>query len=350
MPATMTAARLHATDPDPRAADLRIEEVARPRPGPTDVVVDVAACGVCASDLHVVQGITPARGLPLTLGHEAAGTIATVGDEVGQWRPGDRVLVPAGRTCGECAMCRVGRDNLCERTEVLGVDVDGAQAGAVVVPAALPVPIPGHVPFEQAAILADAVATPYHALKRGGVGPDTSVVVVGLGGLGHHAVQLATLAGAEVVVGLDLDEVARERARLAGATLVVDPADDDAVARVHAATEGGADVSLEFVGVPATVALASRVLRPGGRATLVGIGRDKLTGPPLGLFVAREQEVVGSFGATLADVNELIDLLDAGRLDLSRSVSHVLDLADFPRALEMLHTRDDHPLRIVVRH
>ncbi len=349
MPATMRAARLHATDPDPAAADLRIDEVARPEPGPADVVVDVAACGVCASDLHVVQGITPAAALPLTLGHEAAGTVAEVGSEVTQWQPGDRVLVPAGRTCGTCAMCRTGRDNLCEATQVLGVDVDGAQAGAVLVPAALPVPVPGHVPFPQAAILADAVATPYHAIKRGGVGEDTTVVVVGVGGLGHHAVQLAVLAGAHVVA-VDVDEVALERAVVAGAMAGVDARADTAVQQVLAATDGGADVSLEFVGTPATVAMASRVLRTGGRATLVGIGRDKLVGPPLGLFVSREQEVVGSFGATIADVNELIDLVDAGRLDLSSSVSHLLPLDDVARALGMLHTREDHPLRIVIDH
>ncbi len=349
MPDTMRAARLHATDPDPTAADLRIDEVDRPTPAPMEVLVDVAACGVCASDLHVVQGVTPARTLPLTLGHEAAGTIAAVGGDVTQWQVGDRVLVPAGRICGTCVMCRTGRDNLCERIEVLGVDVDGAQAGAVVVPASLPLPIPGHVPFSQAAILADAVATPYHALKRGGVGEDSTVAVVGLGGLGYHAVQLSVLAGAKVV-GIDVDEVALERAQQAGASVVVNANDDDAAARVRAATDGGADVALEFVGTAATVAMASRVLRPGGRAALVGIGRDRLTGPPLGLFVSREQEVVGSFGATIADVNELIDLVDAGRLDLTSSVSHTISLDDFPAALEMLHTRRDHPLRIVVEH
>jgi len=349
MTATMLAARLHAPDPDPSRADLRIEAVAAPLPEPGQVVVDVAACGVCASDLHVVQGITPAGHFPLTLGHEAAGTVSSVGDGVTQWQVGDRVIVPAGRTCGTCAMCRTGRDNLCEATQVLGVDVDGAQAGAVAVAAGLPLPIPGHVPFAQAAILADAVATPYHALKRGGVGDGMVAVVVGMGGLGFHAVQLAVLAGADVV-GIDTDEVALERGRRAGAVAVVDANADDAVAQVLAATDGGADVSFEFVGSPATVALASRVLRPGGRATLVGIGRDRLTGPPLGLFVSREQEVVGSFGATIADVNELVDLVDAGRLDLSQSVSHTFGIEDVPTALEMLHTREGNPLRIVIDH
>lgn len=343
------AARLHATDPDPTRADVRIDELPDPEPTAEQVVVDVAACGVCASDLHVVQGVTPTGHLPITLGHEAAGTIAVVGDGVSQWQVGDRVIVPAGRPCGTCDLCRAGRNNLCPTAEVLGVDVDGAQATRVTVPAGLPLPIPGHVPFDRAALLADAVATPYHALKRGGVGEGRIAVVIGLGGLGFHAVQLAVLAGC-TVVGVDVDEVALDRALRVGASDVVDARADDAAERVVAATGGGADVSFEFVGTPETVALASRVVRPGGRATLVGLGRDKVTGPPLGLFVAREQEIVGSFGATLADVHELIDLLDAGRLDLTQSVSHTIGLDEFPAALEMLHTRRDHPLRIVVEH
>lgn len=349
MTATIAAARLHATNADPAAADLRIDEVPAPEPAPGEVVVDIAACGVCASDLHVVQGVTPAGHLPITLGHEAAGTVSALGADVTQWQVGDRVIVPAGRICGTCVMCRTGRDNLCEQSQVLGVDVDGAQAGAIAVSAAMPLPIPGHVPFPQAAILADAVATPYHALKRGGIGEGMVAVVIGLGGLGFHAVQLAVLAGAEVI-GVDTDEVARDRAIVAGAAGVVDAGDGDAAAQVLAATDGGADVSFEFVGISGTVAFASRVLRPGGRATLVGIGRDRLTGPPLGLFVSREQEVVGSFGATVADVNELIDLVDAGRLDLTQSISHTMGIQDLPDALQMLHTREGNPLRIVIDH
>ena len=275
--------------------------------------------------------------------------MSAVGDGVTQWQVGDRVIVPAGRDLWHLRDVSNGSRQPVQVHRVLGVDVDGAQAGAVAVPAALPLPIPGHVPFAQAAILADAVATPYHALKRGGAGEGTVAVVIGMGGLGFHAVQLAVLAGAEVV-GIDTDDVALQRGLEAGAFAVVNANDDDAITQVLSATDGGGDVSFEFVGITATVALASRVLRPGGRATLVGIGRDRLTGPPLGVFVSREQEVVGSFGATLADVNELVDLLDAGRLDLSRSVSHTFGIEEVPTAIQMLHTREGNPLRIVIDH
>lgn len=345
----MRAARLHS----PRTADARevltIDDVEVPEPGPGEVRVRVAACGVCASDLHVVQGVTPAGHLPLTLGHEAAGTIDAVGDGVEDWMPGDRVLVPAGRNCGACPMCLGGRDNLCMFTQVLGVTVDGAQAEYTLATARMLVPVPGSFDLTQAAILADAVATPYHALKRAGINEDTTVAVFGLGGLGMHAVQLARLAGASVI-GVDLDPVALQRALDWGADEVVDAADGGGWAQVKALTEGGVDRSLEFVGLQSTASAAIKALRPGGRATLVGISRERLATMPLGLFVAQELEVVGSFGATMQDVNELIDLAEDGRLDLSRSVTHTLSLDDFPTALEMLETREGNPIRIVVEH
>jgi D-arabinose 1-dehydrogenase-like Zn-dependent alcohol dehydrogenase len=343
------AARLHRPRTADGPEDLRIDEVPTPDPGPGEVLVRVHACGVCASDLHVVQGITPAAHLPITLGHEAAGVVEAVGDGVGDWMPGDRVLVPAGRVCGQCTMCLGGRDNLCQFQHVLGVTTDGAQADHALAPGHMLVPVPGSMPFEQAAILADAVATPYHALKRGGITDDMTVAIVGLGGLGMHAVQLAKLTGAHVI-GVDVDPVSLERAREWGADDVVDASDGGGAAQVRELTEGGVDRAFEFVGLQATAHDAVKSLRPGGRATLVGISRERLSTLPLGLFVAQELEVVGSFGSTLQDVNELLDLVEAGRLDLSRSVSHVLALDEFPDALRMLETREGNPIRIVVAH
>lgn len=345
----MRAARLHRPRSAEAPEDLRIDELPTPEPGPDEVLVRVHACGVCASDLHVVQGITPAGHLPLTLGHEAAGTVARVGAEVGDWLPGDRVLVPPGRTCGQCPMCVGGRDNLCTSQEVLGVTIDGAQADHVLAPGRMLIPVPGSVPFERAAILADAVATPYHALKRGGVDDGTTCAIVGLGGLGMHAVQLAKLTGARVI-GVDVDPVSLERALEWGADEVVDASDGGGAREVRELTRGGVERSFEFVGLQSTAHDAVKCLRPGGRATLVGISRERLSTMPLGLFVSQELEVVGSFGATQQDINELLDLLEAGRLDLSRSVTHTLALDEFPEAMTMLESREGNPIRIVVDH
>lgn len=349
LPTTMRAARLHAARTADAPEDLRIEEIPVPKPGPGEVLVQVHACGVCASDLHVVQGVTPNAGTPITLGHEAAGTVAAVGDDVRDWLEGDRVLVPAGRMCGACTYCQAGRANLCDFQHVYGVTCDGAQAEYVVAPSGQLAPIPGSLPFEQAAILADAVATPYHALKRGGIGEDVRTAIVGLGGLGMHAVQLAKLTGA-TVIGVDVDEVALQRALDWGADAVVDASADDAAEQVRKLSEGGVDRSFEFVGTQRTAHFAVKTLRKGGRAVLTGISGERLSTLPIGLFVAGELEVVGSFGATPQDINELLDLADAGRLDLTRSVSHTMTLDDFPTALRMLETREGNPLRIVIDH
>lgn len=350
LPSTMRAARLHALPTQDALPDVRIDEVPVPRPGPGEVVVRVLACGVCASDLHVVAGVTPAGELPQVLGHEAAGDVAAVGEGVQDWLVGDRVLVLPAWPCGRCQYCLGGRENLCRNLAVPGVDVDGAQAEYTRADARVLTHVPRSVPVEQAAILVDAVATPYHALKRAGVTQGSTVAIVGLGGLGMHAVQLARLAGAATVIGVDVDEVNLQRAVDWGADAVVDASDGKPARRVRELTEGGVEKAIEFVGRNETIDQSVKMLAPGGRAVVVGLTPEALETLPSALLVSNELEVVGSFGSTMQDVDELVDLLDAGRLDLSRSVTHTYDLDGFPDALRQLAERRDHPVRIVVRH
>lgn len=348
MNAAMAALRLHRVRSEDGAETLQVDEVARPEPAPNQVLVEIRACGVCASDLHVVQGVTPhGPTLPQTLGHEAAGVIAAVGDEVADWQPGDRVAVLMARPCHVCPVCTVGRHNLCPSLSVPGIDADGTMAGfALAEPTAL-VPIPPGVPFEQAAIATDAVATPYHALKRAGVGEGVTVAIHGLGGLGMHAILLAKLAGA-TVIGVDIDPVNLDRALDWGADEVVDASDGQPARQVRAVTGGGADRALEFVGSPGTVDQAIKSLAPGGRAAIVGLTNQQLATVPIARFVSQETELVGSFGSTPQDLGELFDLLDDGRLDLSRSVTATIGLDEVPAALRSLETREGHPIRTVV--
>lgn len=347
VPTTMQAVRLHAARTPTAPEDVRIDEVPVPQPRPGEVLVRVHACGVCASDLHVVQGVTPTTHLPIILGHEAAGTVAVVGAGAGDWAIGQAVVVPAMQVCGRCNACQAGRENLCEARTILSISTHGAQAEYVCASATGLVAVPAGVPLEQAAIVADAVATPYHALRRSGLAAGMSCVVIGLGGLGMHAVSLAKLAGAQVI-GVDVDHVNLERAVAWGADDVVDASDGAPAGAIRALSGGGVDRSFEFVGTAATAHVAVQSLRTGGRATLVGVGRDRLATVPLGVFVAGELEVVGSFGQTAADVREVLSLVANGRLDLSRSVSHRLGFDEFPAALRMLETREGHPVRIVV--
>ncbi len=349
LPTTMHAARLHALPTEDRPLpDVRLDEVPVPRPGPGEVLVEVLACGVCASDLHVVTGVTPAGELPQILGHEAVGDVAAVGEGVDDWMVGDRVLVLPAWPCGRCPYCLGGRENLCRALAVPGVDVDGAQAGFTLADARALTHVPRDVPATQAAILVDAVATPYHALKRAGVTQGSTVAIVGLGGLGMHAIQLARLAGAATIVGVDIDPVNLERATAWGADAVVDASDGKPARRVRELTEGGVEKSIEFVGRNESIDQAIKMLAPGGRAVVVGLTPERLETLPSALLVSNELEVVGSFGSTMQDVDELVDLLDAGRLDLSRSVTHTYEPAGFPEALLQLAERRDNPIRIVV--
>jgi len=349
LPTTMRAARLHRVRGD-QPELVRIDDVPIPQPGPNEVLVRIRACGVCASDLHVVQGVTPhGPQLPQVLGHEPAGEVARIGEGVTDWQPGDRVAFQMARTCGTCTYCRGGREALCTTLRIPGVDADGAQAEYAVASAAHLMPIPIGVPFAWAAILTDAVATPYHALKRAGVSEGMTVAIYGLGGLGMHALLLAKLAGASVI-GVDVDPINLQRAVEWGADAVVDGSGGKPAKEVRQLSEGGVDRSFEFVGSSAAVDQALKSLRPGGRAVVVGLTPTPLNLLPQALFVAGELELAGSFGSTGQDLGELIDLVESGRLDLSRSITHTWSIDEFPDALLMLESRADHPIRMVVEY
>lgn len=341
-PRTMTAARLHAP-----GAPLRIEEVQVPSPSEGEALVRVLAAGVCGSDVHMLHGRVPVGKLPIVLGHEIAGEVVAAGPGVGL-STGQAVIVRAGASCGQCAACRSGDDNLCPRQRVLGMGEDGGFAQYVRAPAGCLVPLPEGMPFETGAILADAVATPYHAVAvRGGLKEGESVFVVGAGGVGLHAVLVARALGAGLVMACDTRPRALERAREMGAHEVFS-AQDAPQQDVQRLTGGGADLALDCVGQPETVTQALRSLRPGGRAVVVGMGQQPLPLPPPTLFAWRELSVIGSFGSTRADLDRVIALVLSGRLDLSRSVTARLPLREANTALGQLEDPEGDHIRIVL--
>ena len=146
---------------------LEITDVPTPAPGPDDVLLRVAGCGMCHTDLHYLDhGVKTFKAPPLILGHEIAGTVAALGSSVTQWKEGDGVVAPAVLACGHCRYCRAGRENLCDQLVMLGNNVDGGYAEYVVVPAAELVRVPQTLPLTEACVIADAVSTPYHAVTR----------------------------------------------------------------------------------------------------------------------------------------------------------------------------------------
>ncbi|CAM5351176.1 L-threonine 3-dehydrogenase [Streptomyces fumanus] len=251
--ARMLAARLHVP-----SRTLRVEEVPRPQPGPGEVLVKVEAAGVCLSDVHLIDGtLTPLylQGDTVTLGHEVSGTVAETGEGVTAWSPGQRVVLHAGEK----------RDGV---TYTRGVDYDGGWAEYALSAADALTALPDAIPFDQGAIIPDAVSTPWGAItETGAVRPAEAVGVWGVGGLGVHAVQLLRAAGACPVIAVDPNPVARERALAAGADLALDSADPGLRRAVGEATGGaGIAAAFDFAGVPAVREQAVSVPRAPGPA------------------------------------------------------------------------------------
>lgn len=330
---------------------MDVTEVPIPEPQPDEVLVQVGACGLCGTDLHLaVAGDLPVERTPITLGHEAAGSVAGVGRDVRAYKAGDRVALFPAASCGTCRFCQAGRESLCDFSKVYGMSRDGALADYVAVPARSVIPLPDAIPFDIGAVVTDGVATPFHALRsRAALRAGETVAVIGCGGLGTHAILLARLMGAATVVAVDTDAAALERATQLGADLAINPQETDVVKTVRAHLgRPGVDVALEFVGGAPTVELAIRCLGKGGRAVVVGVGVDKPTLPRLAGFVGREQAVLGSFGMDRADIQDLYALIAAGRLDLAASVSARYPLAEANAALQHLARKDSGVVRVVV--
>lgn len=258
---------------------IQLEELPDPSVGPTDVLVRVAGAGVCHSDLHVIDGEVNVRQRPITLGHENAGVIEAVGEQVTDLQPGDGVAVFGAWGCGACLQCERGEDNLCLRPVFPGVTVDGGWAEKLLVPHPRNlVKLEGLDPV-IAAPLTDAALTPYRAVRKvlPRLGPGRTLAVIGVGGLGHMALQIVrALAPATQVVAVDLSEDKLALAAELGADHCVAAAGDVGAA-VKAATGGaGADAVIDFVGSDASLANAAASLAVGGKLVIVGIAGGTL--------------------------------------------------------------------------
>jgi propanol-preferring alcohol dehydrogenase len=294
---------------------LALEVTPDPAPGDGEAIVAVTACGVCGSDLHFLDGTARTRHVPITLGHEIAGTISHPG--ASGLAVGTAVIVVVGTHCGSCRRCAEGRFNLCERVAVIGIDRDGGLADMVAVPGSAVVPIPAGLAPGDAATAVDAGATAYHAVTRTArLQAGETALVIGVGGLGGYAVQIARNQGAAMVVAADVDAAALERATALGADEIVLIEPEVSVGRrVKMLTDGGADVALEFVGRAATVDAAIKSLRPGGRAIAVGVGNEPLVTLPPVLWSNSEYQLRGSYGSLPGDTEAVLAGLAAGSLE-----------------------------------
>jgi S-(hydroxymethyl)glutathione dehydrogenase/alcohol dehydrogenase len=325
---------------------LRLEDIPTPHPRAGEVLVQVAACGVCHTDLHVIKGEVKFP-LPCVLGHEISGVVTEVPADVKAVRPGDAVVCSFIMPCGVCHYCVRGRDDLCETffamNRLKGTLYDGESrlqrsdgsslamysmgglAEYAVVPATDVFPAPANVPLTDACILGCAMMTAYGALKnQARLQPNESIAVVGTGGVGSNLIQLAKAFGAGQIIAVDIRDDKLAAAQELGATHGVNAAQGDPVAEVLAITGGrGVDVAIEALGRPETVVNAFMMTRDGGRVVVVGIAPGTTTaGIEITRLVRRGIQLMGSYGSRVrTDMPDVLGLAAHGLVSPSRTIT-----------------------------
>lgn len=327
---------------------LKIEETDIPSPGKGEVLVKVCSCGVCHTDLHYLDhGVPTFKQPPVILGHEVSGTIEALGEDVKTFEKDARVLVPPVFTCGECEMCRTGRENICANMIMLGNHINGAYAEYVVAPAKDVIPLPEEINMEKGSVISDAVSTPFHALlNRGKVKPGDRVVVFGCGGLGLNAIQIAAALGA-LTIGVDLVPKKLEYAKEFGADEVL-PVTDDVAKKIRKISGGGgAHVAVDAVGNPGVMQTAFSALRAGGKLLVMGFSDQNVTFNA-GRIMFREMEVTGTLGCPPYLYPRLLDLIKRGKLKVDELVTHSFPLDQINDAFDLLRKGEESLIRAVV--
>lgn len=312
---------------------LEVEELAMPAAGEEDVLIKVAACGVCHTDLKVAEGrsqFTP----PTVLGHEVSGVVERVGArQKDHFKEGDRVIIGMRYKCGRCRYCLAGRENLCAdrpRPPALkkpdGAAVTrwnvGGFAEYVAVPGYMAFALPDGLPLEESSVIGCRVTTAYNAVKHAAaLEPGDSALVVGCGGIGLNTVQFLKCFGAHPIIAVDIVDGKLEQARKFGATHTVNAGKEDPVAAAKRVADGGVDKAFEAIGNPKTADQIIRATRPGGTAVIIGgLGRGPFTISD-GRFAMNEVKVTGVSSRRANDVVEVLGMVRDRRIDVKSLVS-----------------------------
>jgi L-iditol 2-dehydrogenase len=330
---------------------LEITDLAVPTPGPGEILVHVAACGICGSDVHGYDGSSGRRIPPIVMGHEAAGRVARVGPQVTGWSEGDRVTFDSTIFCGSCQYCSRGEVNLCDRRQVLGVSCTdyrcaGAFAEFVIVPERIVYRLPDSLSFAEAAML-EAVAVAVHAVSLSRISPGDQALVLGAGMIGLLTLQALCAAGCASVYVADVDASRLKLAKEVGATATFHASSEALISEILRLTNGaGVDVAVEAVGVDATVRAAVQSVRKGGTVTLVGNITPEVT-LPLQKVVTRQIRLQGSC-ASAGEYPQAIALLTSGAIKVKPLISAIAPLEDGPQWFERLHSREPNLMKVVL--
>ena len=328
-----------------------ITEMPRPVPGPGELLISIAACGICGSDVHGYDGSSGRRIPPLVMGHEAAGTVAEVGDGVRQFSVGDRVTFDSTVYCGECEYCRTGEVNLCDNRQVVGVSCGdyrrhGAFAEYVVVPERIVYRLPDELSFTEAAML-EAVSVGLHAVRVAELKGDESALVIGAGMIGLLTLQAARAGGCSRVYIADIDPSRLRLAHEMGADEVIQGSGASLIAEVHRLTGGkGVDVVFEAVGRNETIAGSIDAVCKGGTVVLIGNITPEVK-LPLQKVVSRQIRLQGT-AASSGEYPEAIELMRTGAIKVGPLITAVAPLEDGPSWFERLHRGEPNLMKVVL--
>ena len=324
--------------------------VDRPMPvaGPGEVIVRVAATAVCHTDLSIFTGDHPGVRYPVVMGHEATGTIESIGSDAGGLAHGQPVIINPIISCGHCDSCTRGLENLCRNAGLFGREVDGSMSEYVKLASRYAHPLPPELPLANATLI-ETLATVRHAQDRLGVAAGESVVVLGQGTTGLLHTRLAVLAGANPVIAISRSRWKLEMAEQMGAHQALDTGAESAIDEVLRLTGGaGADVVINTAGGAATLKAGMDMLRPGGRLSPYAVSHECCTGFTTFPLYYKEMSIIGSRALTHADMQPSIDLVASGQIDVSHFVSATYALDDAPEAFREYESNPGRVLRIVI--
>jgi L-iditol 2-dehydrogenase len=331
--------------------NLQLMDLPVPALAADEVLIRVAACGICGSDVHGYDGSTGRRIPPLVMGHEAAGLIAAIGNAVQNYAVGERVTFDSTISCGACAFCKSGAINLCDNRQVLGVSCgdyrrNGAFAEYVAVPARIVYRLPEALGFAEAAMI-EAVSVALHAVKLAQPEQGSTALVVGAGMIGLLILQALRVAGCRQIFVTDVDDSRLKLATRLGADQVIRAGEQDVPAEVRRLTGGlGADIVMEAVGSPATVRTAIEAARKGATVTLVGNFAPEVP-LPLQYVVSRQIRLQGSC-ASAGEYPEAIALLASKAIHVAPMLSAIAPLSEGPRWFERLHAGEANLMKVVL--
>lgn len=310
-----------------------------------EALVKVKAVSICGSDLHAYLGVSKRRVPPLVMGHEFSGEIASVGSKVKNLREGERVVIEPIVSCGTCRLCQLGRNNICENLQLVGLHVSGAFSEYVAVPAQKCYPLPKAVSFEEASLV-EPLAVAVHALKLAPLQKNDVIAIIGSGAIGLMTLLVIKNQGVRNIVVLDTLEYRLVLARKLGATTTINVKKEDPIQTIL--KDGGADVVFEAVGHQETVQQGLAMVKKGGKVIVIGMLETMMQLPMLDITV-KELELQGSYGYTTDDFQQALKLIAQRKVDVTPLITHLLPLENIKSGFELLSQGTENVIKVVLK-